>query len=62
MVETLDNEGGNDIADEGFPTPCNHEGRTEEMHSCPFAEEIWDDDSNNCNCCDECTYECTMDI
>ena len=45
-----------------FDTPCNHEGRTKEMHSCPFTEEIDNDDEPCCNCCENCEYECMMDI
>jgi len=38
--------------------------KTEEIdeHTCPFAEEILDDTTTLCNCCDECTYQCAMDI
>ena len=32
-------------------------------HSCPYASEINDDeDPEYCNCCDDCTHECCMDI
>ena len=31
-------------------------------HSCPYAGEIHDDYESECNCCDECTHECAMDI
>lgn len=48
--------------EQNHDTPCNHEGRTEEMHPCPFSEEIWEDYDDHCNCCDDCTYECMMDI
>ena len=32
------------------------------IHSCPYAEEMADDYSENCNCCPDCTGECCMDI
>lgn len=31
-------------------------------HTCPYAEEINNDSESTCNCCDECTQECAMDI
>ena len=32
-------------------------------HSCPYAEEIkGNDDPEYCTCCDDCRYECCMDI
>lgn len=32
-------------------------------HSCPLQREIWDSkDENYCNCCDNCAYECCMEI
>ena len=33
-----------------------------EPHPCPYAEEIDDDHTTLCTCCDECTEECAMDI
>jgi len=32
-----------------------------EPHTCPFAEEI-NDDETLCRCCDGCQHECAMDI
>ena len=29
---------------------------------CPYYEEINNDHENKCNCCEECQYQCTMDI
>ena len=31
-------------------------------HTCPYAEEIGGDSESMCNCCDDCTYQCAMDI
>lgn len=39
---------------------CSHE--KDEPHTCPFAEEIHGDNETLCTCCDECTYQCAMDI
>jgi len=33
----------------------------ENLHPCPFKQEIHDDDEL-CNCCDDCMHECAMDI
>lgn len=33
-----------------------------ELHTCPFAEEIYGDCDNLCNCCDDCTQTCCDDI
>lgn len=33
-----------------------------EPHPCPFQEEIYDNIETLCDCCDECAYECAMDI
>lgn len=32
------------------------------LHSCPYACEINDDHSESCNCCENCTHECAMDV
>lgn len=34
---------------------------SDEPHTCPFAEEIYGDETP-CNCCESCCYECAMDI
>lgn len=46
------------------PTPCRGCGGkpSKEEHTCPYAEEINGDDSSLCNCCDDCSHECAMDI
>lgn len=33
-----------------------------EDHECPFKVEIHDDEDTLCNCCEECMYECAMDV
>lgn len=41
---------------------CNKMTGTEQLHSCPYASDIGNDDSEHCNCCPDCTHECAMDI
>ncbi len=43
---------------------CSHcETRPrEEDHTCPFAEDVNGDFDSLCDCCDDCTHECAMDI
>ncbi len=39
---------------------CGDPGETD--HTCPYAEDIHDDHESLCNCCQECTGNCAMDI
>lgn len=49
--------------DDGLCQGCHKNPATDDLHSCPYAEEINDDDSDDhCSCCDECAHECAMDI
>lgn len=32
------------------------------LHTCPFASDVENDNKSLCNCCDDCTSECAMDI
>lgn len=43
---------------------CQNCGKhpAEELHSCPFQEEINDNSEAGCNCCADCVHECCMDI
>lgn len=41
---------------------CNVNEGTEELHPCPYAQEIHDDYETCCNCCPDCENECCMDI
>lgn len=43
---------------------CQQCGRpvSGEAHTCPYKEDIHDDSETLCNCCDDCAYECAMDI
>jgi hypothetical protein len=34
----------------------------QEIHSCPYQEEIWDNNEPVCFCCKDCIHECGMDI
>jgi hypothetical protein len=38
------------------------ENEAEELHTCPFQEDINDDSETLCNCCAACQHECCMDI
>lgn len=38
----------------GEPNPC--------PVSCPYSDEINNDQTPPCNCCDSCRHECFMDI
>jgi len=35
---------------------------SDERHTCPYNEEIYEDHETECNCCEACTHECAMDI
>lgn len=39
---------------------CSAEGV--DLHVCPYASEINNDDESLCNCCDGCAYQCGRDI
>lgn len=43
---------------------CSHCKRNDaqEEHTCPYQSEINDDNESLCDCCDECTDNCLMDI
>lgn len=42
---------------------CKCGAESEGYHSCPYASDIVDDDSeDHCNCCERCTDECMMEI
>ena len=38
------------------------ENEAEELHPCPFSEDIHGDSETLCNCCSACQDECCMDI
>lgn len=42
------------------PCKCGQEGR--DMHTCPFKDEIENDKESLCNCCENCTYDCAMEV
>ena len=37
-------------------------GDRQTPHPCPFKAEIHNDEESLCECCDNCTYQCAMDI
>lgn len=47
--------------DHGGHSDCENEAAPK-MHPCPYNEDINDDDSPVCRCCDDCAHECAMDI
>lgn len=42
-------------------TKCECGGDSNGSHPCPYAQEI-NDCADECNCCEECTQECSNDI
>lgn len=42
--------------------PSCEKNNANELHTCPFKEEINNDSETLCECCDDCTHECAMDI
>ena len=49
------------VIDESKCQHC-HVRPAEDAHSCPYAEEIWGDYDEKCNCCPECERGCAEDI
>ena len=41
---------------------CRCGAEAEELHPCPFSEEIHNDFDTLCNCCKHCQRECARDI
>lgn len=41
---------------------CKCGKERKEDHTCPFAEEINNDNDSLCNCCKDCIRNCAMDI
>ena len=33
-----------------------------DLHSCPYQSDVNNDSESLCDCCEECTDECCMDI
>lgn len=45
------------------PTSCDRcNSPSFELHTCPFAVDIHGDYESLCNCCENCTHQCAMDI
>ena len=40
---------------------CGKPGEDED-HTCPYNEDVNNDSASTCNCCDDCAYQCAMDI
>lgn len=41
---------------------CEDNEGTEELHPCPFGEEVYGVHKDNCNCCETCTERCYNDV
>jgi hypothetical protein len=41
---------------------CNCGNEQDDEHTCPFAEDVGNDSESLCRCCEECTYQCAMDV
>ena len=41
---------------------CEGINGTSELHSCPFREKIYNDDTFHCNCCPTCLADCIDNI
>ena len=41
---------------------CCEKKPAQDMHTCPFAEEIHGDEESLCNCCEDCETKCCDDI
>lgn len=50
------------LLEEPAEEPCRCGAVGEELHTCPYAEDIGGDSESLCNCCADCQYQCAMDI
>lgn len=41
---------------------CPHTRRHLPPHICPYRDDVNGDSETLCNCCEDCTHECAMDI
>lgn len=41
---------------------CEKEDGAADQHSCPYQEDVQGNDSDYCNCCEDCERECAMAI
>lgn len=39
-----------------------HNPESKELHDCPYAEELYPEYHQKCHCCEECEYQCAMDV
>lgn len=53
-----------DASDEVIKTECFFGGEHDacKPHTCPYREEIDNDNETLCNCCDDCKQQCADDI
>lgn len=45
-----------------YNTNCKCGNPAEDLHTCPYSEDIYGDSETLCNCCDDCEHNCLMDI
>lgn len=50
--------------EEEFPKrqKCDKPVQSADLRSCPYQADVNDNPTPWCNCCDDCAYECAMDI
>ncbi len=41
---------------------CKCGNTSEELHPCPYKQEMCEDENTLCNCCKDCQHECCMDV
>lgn len=41
---------------------CDCGAPAQELHTCPFKEDVCGNNYEECNCCEECQHQCAMDI
>lgn len=54
--------GGTTEYDDGLCERCHKNPASNEVHSCPYNEDVNNDHEPCCTCCDDCMHECAMDI
>ena len=60
----------NEVMEVGWKWDCGwtkcyregHEGQTEEFHACPYDEDVNNDPTPACKCCQACEDECAGDV
>lgn len=50
------------MSDESEKCQRCHKEDANPLHKCPFQQDVHNDEEFQCNCCEECTYQCALDI